>query len=64
MLDLVSDLCAETGAGLLMVSHDPEDAKRICDSTILVADGIAHAPTATDDLLSDPPEALRAYLGK
>jgi len=64
MLDLVSDLCAQTGAGLMMVSHDPTDALRICESTILVADGIAYAPTATDDLLRNPPDALRAYLGK
>jgi len=63
MLDLVQRLCEETGAGLMMVSHDPEDAKRICDSAILVAEGVAHAPVPTFDLLGNPPEALRAYLG-
>lgn len=64
MLDLVAELCRETGAGLLMVSHDPSDAKRICESAILVADGRAHAPVATGELLNNPPEALRAYLGQ
>lgn len=64
MLDLVAKLCNETGAGLMMVSHDPSDAERICDEAILVADGIAHALVDTGDLLANPPEALRVYLGK
>lgn len=64
MLDLVAELCRVTGAGLLMVSHDPNDARRICESAILVAEGCAHTPVATDELLSNPPEALRAYLGQ
>lgn len=63
MLDLVADLCARTGSGLLMVSHDPEDARRICPQCCLVADGVAHAPQDTQKLLDHPPEALRAYLG-
>ncbi len=64
MLDLVARLCDETGAGLMMVSHDPSDAERICDQAILVADGVAHAPVQTKELLANPPEALRNYLGK
>lgn len=64
MLDLVQQLCQDTGAGLLMVSHDPTDAQRICDQAILVAEGCAHAPVSTDALLSDPPDVLRDYLGK
>jgi thiamine transport system ATP-binding protein len=64
MLDLVATLCTETGAGLLMVSHDPSDAEHICDQAILVAEGCAHVPVATKALLDNPPDALRAYLGK
>ena len=64
MLDLVAGIAAETGATLLMVSHDPEDALRIAGQTVLVADGIAHAPRPTAALLADPPPALAAYLGK
>jgi thiamine transport system ATP-binding protein len=64
MLDLVADLCAKTGAGLLMVSHDPSDADRICEQAILVADGQAHTPVATRELLDNPPDALKDYLGK
>lgn len=63
MLDLVAGLVAETGATLLMVSHDPNDARRIADQVVLVADGLAHAPQATGALLNNPPPALRDYLG-
>lgn len=63
MLDLVAELCRETGATLLMVSHDPRDAERIADKAVLVADGLAHAPVPTGQLLADPPRALRDYLG-
>lgn len=64
MLDLVARICAETGATLLMVSHDPGDARRIADQTIVVADGRAAPPEPTEALFADPPEALRRYLGE
>ena len=63
MLELVSELMGESGATLMMVSHDPEDAKRIAGQTVLVADSVAHAPVETREFFSDPPAALRAYLG-
>lgn len=63
MLDLVAQLAAETGATILMVSHDPADARRIAAQVILVAEGIAHAPQPTAALLDNPPPALAAYLG-
>lgn len=63
MLDLVRDLMDETGATLLMVSHDPADARRIAPRTVLVADGRASPPRDTETLLGDPPEPLRRYLG-
>jgi len=63
MLDLVAELAEETGATLLMVSHDPGDARRIADRVVLVADGQAHPPMDTTELLDNPPPALRAYLG-
>ena len=64
MLDLVAEVAGETGATLLMVTHDPADAKRIADVTVLVADGVAHPPGPTAELFADPPPALRAYLGQ
>ncbi len=64
MLDLVAHLAMETGATLLMVSHDPSDARKIAPQTILVADGIALPPQPTAALLDNPPPALVAYLGE
>ncbi|WP_170423827.1 thiamine ABC transporter ATP-binding protein [Ruegeria arenilitoris] len=63
MLDLVAGLVAETDTTLLMVSHDPQDARRIADQTILVADEMVHAPAQTETLFDNPPPSLRAYLG-
>jgi len=63
MLGLVSDLAHEAGATVLFVTHDPADAQAVAEDTVLVADGEAAAPVATDRLFSDPPPALRAYLG-
>ena len=63
MLALLTDICTETGAMLLMVTHDIADAKAIAPQTLLVADGRAEGPFATTHLLENPPEALRAYLG-
>ncbi len=63
MMALVAQVVAETGATLLMVTHDPDDARRYADHTILVADGIAQAPRPTAALFADPPDALRTYLG-
>jgi len=64
MLDMVRDLAAETGTTVLMVSHDPADARRIASQTILVADGRAEPPSPTATLLDNPPPALADYLGK
>ena len=63
MLDLVQDLVAETGAGLIMVTHAPEDVRRIADQVIFVAEGRAEAPQPATALMDNPPPELRAYLG-
>lgn len=63
MLDLVAELISDTGATLMMVTHAPEDVRRIADEVIFVEGGIAHAPGPAADLLKNPPPALRAYLG-
>lgn len=63
MLALVGDIAAETGATVLMVTHDPQDARRFAGQMVLVADGVAAAPVATADLFARPPQALRDYLG-
>ncbi|WP_300516025.1 ATP-binding cassette domain-containing protein [Aliiroseovarius sp.] len=64
MLSLVADLLDETGATLMMVSHEPQDARLIADHVVLVAEGRAHAPVSTGEIFANPPEALRDYLGQ
>lgn len=63
MLALLAEICTETGATVLMVTHDIADARAIAPETLLVADGRAEGPFPTADLLANPPESLRAYLG-
>lgn len=63
MLDLVAEVAGVTGATVLMVTHDPNDAKRFADQTVLVADGVAYPPQPTAHLFANPPSALAAYLG-
>ena len=63
MLDLVHGLARDSGARVLMVTHDPNDARRIAGETMFVEAGVVHPPVATDALFSAPPAGLRAYLG-
>lgn len=63
MLDLVAEIVRETGATLLIVSHDPDDAKRIAGQVSLVAEGRAEPPVDTGEIFAHPPPALVAYLG-
>jgi thiamine transport system ATP-binding protein len=63
MLDLLDEVATATHAAVLLVTHDPNDAKRFAEKTVLVADGAASAPTATAELFANPPPALSAYLG-
>ncbi len=64
MLALTREALGARGATLLLVTHDPEDARAIADSVIVVAEGRADPPLPTAPLLADPPPALRAYLGR
>ncbi len=63
MLGLVRAIARESGATVLMVTHEPRDAEAVADSVILVADGSALPPVGTAALMADPPPALRDYLG-
>ncbi|NBZ86546.1 thiamine ABC transporter ATP-binding protein [Stagnihabitans tardus] len=63
LLALVAELAAEAGTTVLMVTHDPEDARRFASHVVLVHDGLADAPVETGAIFADPPPALRAYLG-
>lgn len=63
MLDLVSDVAGAEGLTVLLVSHDPKDARRFAPQTIVVEEGQVHPPRDTSSLLDNPPPGLRAYLG-
>ncbi len=64
MLDLVAEVADSLGALVMLVTHDPADARRFAQRVVLVSDGVAAAPVPTSDLFADPPAALRAYLGQ
>ncbi len=63
LLSLVADLAAETGTTVVLVTHDPADARRFADQVVLVQGGVAAPPVETDAIFANPPPALRAYLG-
>lgn len=63
LLKLVAEVAEESEAGVMLVTHDPEDARRFADLTVLVANGVASPPQPTSALFADPPQALRDYLG-
>ena len=63
MLDLVQQTIATSRATLLMVTHDPKDAIGFADRTVLLDEGVAEPPVATEALFTDPPPGLRRYLG-
>lgn len=63
MLDLVAEVASASNAIVLMVTHDPNDATRFADKTVLVANGTASAPVPTANLFANPPQALTDYLG-
>lgn len=63
MLDLVAEVAAAEGLTVLLVSHDPQDARRFASKTIVVENGEVAPPQETGPLLDNPPPGLRAYLG-
>jgi thiamine transport system ATP-binding protein len=63
MLDLVQATLGAVGRCVVMVTHDPADAKRIAQFTAFVADGSVQAPMATDVFFRDPSAVVARYLG-
>jgi thiamine transport system ATP-binding protein len=64
LLDLVDAIRRERELTVLMVSHQPRDARRIAELTAFVVAGriVALGPTA--ELFAAPPAELAAYLGE
>ena len=63
MLDLMQATLGAAGRTVLIVTHDPDDARRIADQACLVADGTVSRPVATQRFFDAPSAALTAYLG-
>jgi thiamine transport system ATP-binding protein len=63
MLALVDDIARDTGSLVMLVTHDPEDARQFAGLAVFVQDGVAHPPQPAAALLDNPPPALAAYLG-
>ncbi len=61
MLDLVSGLASESGLTVVMVSHDPADARRIADSVAFMDSGRILLTGPVDSVLETPvlPELVR-----
>ena len=64
MLDLVAQIQQAQNATVLLVTHNPDDAMRVAENTVVVSDGVATPPVPTEALLENPPVALATYLGK
>ncbi len=63
MLDLVRSKLIAASKTVIMVTHDPADARRIAEMSALVAEGAVQPPVATNVLLDNPPQELADYLG-
>ena len=60
MLTLVKSLLADKT--VLMVTHDPEDARRVAGQTIFMDGGQLQPAEDTGDLFANPHGALARYL--
>jgi thiamine transport system ATP-binding protein len=64
MLDLVREVAEETGAMVLMVTHDPQDALALGGQLAFVSGSMVKPPEDARALLADPPEDVQDYLGR
>lgn len=62
MLDLVTQLCDETGLTLVLVTHDLREAAALCTDLCLLEDGRITTQGPIKTLLADPPAALTPWL--
>ncbi len=63
MLDLVKQLQMDRGLTVLMVSHQPEDARYAASHTAFLHEGRVLAMQPTDELFASNLPELREYLG-
>lgn len=63
MLTLAADRLRRAGRTILLVTHDPEEARAVADGIVLVSEGRAEGPHPVA-ILDNPPPALARYLGR
>ncbi|MCF1461577.1 ATP-binding cassette domain-containing protein [Agrobacterium vitis] len=64
MADLLLDLHRETGQSVLIVSHDPQDVRRLADDVLFLDQGrISLQCDAKTFLSGEGPAALKTFLG-
>ena len=63
MLDLVRNIILTPDRTVIMVTHDPEDARHIADEVAVVAGGRVIAPEPVNRVFDDPTAEMKSYLG-
>ena len=63
MLALVRERALVDNRVVLMVTHDPQDALVAADQIALVDEGQVFAPLPAREVMDNPPDVLRRYLG-
>lgn len=63
MLAVLEEIRAEQGATVLLVTHTPDDARRIATYCSFIAQGHVVPPVTTEVFFAQPSEAFKAYLG-
>lgn len=63
MLHLAARLLRDAGRAMLLVTHDPAEARAVAEGIVLVAEGKIDGPHPVA-ILDNPPPALAAYLGQ
>ena len=63
MLALVRERALADNRVVLMVTHDPQDALVAADQIVLVDEGQLFAPLPAREVMDNPPDVLRRYLG-
>lgn len=64
MLALIAELQGEHAMTVMLATHEPEDAARLCETIAFVEEGrVAAVGAARDFLAGSGPEAFRRYMG-
>ena len=63
MLALVAELHAEAKLTTLLVTHQPNEIRHVCDKVIFVESGVVRKPVTSRTFFADGSEPVRAYLG-